>query len=93
MKIPPLWLRLRVLDAGRKKISLWIPLFIAGPIFMIICAFFFPLVFIAALILWQDGKGKPLLMAVPMFIYLFFQAKGLNLYVKSGEEQIYVRIK
>ena len=93
MKLPPLWLRLRVLDAGRRKISLWVPLFIVGPIFMILCAFFFPLILIAALYLWQYGKGKLLLMAVPMFIYLFFQAKGLNLYVKSGEEQIYMKIK
>jgi hypothetical protein len=93
MKLPPLWLRLRVLDEGRKKISLWVPLFIAGPIFMIICIFFFPFVFIAALYLWQDGKGKSLLMAVPMLIYLFFQAKGLKLDIKAGEEQIYLFIK
>jgi hypothetical protein len=93
MKIPPLWLRLRVLDAGRKKISLWLPLFILGPLFMFVCFLFFPLVLVVALYLWQDGKGKPLLMAVPMLIYLFYHAKGLKLNVISGEENIYVEIK
>ena len=93
MKIPPFWIRLRIVESGKKRISLWLPLFIIGPIVLIVGIILSPLVLIAALILWRSGKGRPLLLGLPMITYLICCMRGLVLDVNSDRNQVFIKVK
>ncbi len=90
MIYPPLILRIRIMEAGRKKIGLWLPLFLMWPFMLVISILLLPLVLIVSLILWPSGKGKKIILAFPLIFNLICNMRGLRFDVKGSNDNVYV---
>ena len=91
MNWPPCIMRLRIRNQKR-RVSLWLPMFL---ILIIIVAFaiaLFPIVLVASAVLWRSGKGKPLLLAGPAILKVLFALRGLEVYVEQRSEQVFISI-
>ena len=92
MNWPPLLLRLRIANQ-RRRLGLWLPLFLVWVILAVIAIPLVPLVLIAALILWPFGWGKLLLLFGPAIFRCLCALHGLEVDVKEGEQIILVSFK
>ena len=89
----PLTINLRIKNPEGKGFRLWLPLFLIGPFTLILVLAFSPIVLLLSLILWPSGRGKRLLMAAPLTLYLFCHLRGMMVDIDSGEEKVYINIK
>ena len=89
----PLMLRIRIKNPEGKGFGLWLPLFLIWPIGLVLVLAFAPIVLLLSLILWPFGKGRPLLLAAPMTLYLICHLRGLMVDVKNDEEQVFVKFQ
>lgn len=87
MMLPPVWMRLRIVEGGKNKLRLWFPFVLIWLVFLILMIILSPLVLLASLILWGYGLGKKLLMVGPMLFYVLCALHGLNIQVDSVENQ------
>ncbi len=68
----PLTLKLRIKKKNGKIFNLWFPTFLIWLLLLPLFILLAPLVLIVSLLLWQSGKGKPLLESFFMFSGLIF---------------------
>lgn len=87
MMLPPLWMRLRIVEGGRTRLRLWLPFVLIWLVFLILLIILSPLVLLASFILWGYGLGKKLLIAGPMLFNVLCALHGLNIQVKSVDNQ------
>jgi len=88
----PVLLRIRVRNEDHRGINLWLPIFLLWLIVLPLLIALLPLVLIAALILWHSGKGKPILCGYFMIFRLIGYLSGLKIDVRSGDNNIYIRL-
>jgi len=88
----PLTINLRIKNPDGKGFRFWLPLFLIWPFVLILVLAFAPPVLLLSLILWPSGRGKKLLMAAPLTLYLFCHLRGIMVDI-SGEEEVYINIK
>ncbi|HER00083.1 MAG TPA: hypothetical protein ENO22_12155 [candidate division Zixibacteria bacterium] len=93
MIYPPLILRIRIGEGGRKKIGLWLPLILLWPFVLIFGVILFPLILLISLLTWYSGKGKKLLFGLPVLFYLICHVRGLRVDVKSTTDNVYVNFQ
>jgi hypothetical protein len=93
MTYPPLTLRIRIVEAGRKKFGLWIPLFLIWPFALIFGIILFPLILLISLLTWPSGKGKKLLFGLPLLFYLICHMRGLRVDVRSATDNVFVNFQ
>jgi hypothetical protein len=86
-------MRLRIINPEH-KISLWLPLFLLAPIFIVILLALLPLALLAAIVLLPFGWGKILLM-VPAALAILCSARGLEVEVenKNNNERMLISVK
>jgi len=87
MILPPLWMRLRIVEGGRTKFRLWLPFVLIWLIFLVLMIILSPLVLLASSILWGHGLGKKILMAGPMLFNVLCALHGLNIQIESVDNQ------
>jgi hypothetical protein len=85
----PLFMRLRV---GRNpdKYGLLLPIFLVWILLFALMLVLLPFVLIAALLTWQSGKGKLLLLTYPLLISLLFKLSGLHIEVGGRKENVLI---
>lgn len=92
MNCPPLLLHLDISKQHRRT-ALWIPLFLIWPILAALAIVLLPLILIAALVLWQFGWGKPVLLFVPLVCSCICALRGLEVDLKQGNRVLLISFK
>lgn len=85
---PPLFMKIHVVENGKTKIRLWIPIFIVWLILLVLAIALAPLIIIVALILWPRSLGKKILLLGPAFFYLLGSMRGLNILTQNPKDQV-----
>lgn len=93
MTLPPLWMKIRVVEAGKTKLRLWFPVVLVWLVLLVLAVVLFPFILLASLILWRQGIGKKLLMFGPMFFYLLSTLHGLNIQTESIDSQFSISFR
>ena len=91
MMWPPSVLRIRVIRAGRRSFSVWLPLFLVWPAVLALCLALFPLAVLVAIALWRQGHGKAVLLAGPLALCCFCALRGLSIEKEGAQSSILVR--
>jgi len=92
MTRPPLVLRVRVVEDGRRKVRLWIPLFLLWPGVLLLLVALAPFAVVAALVLWRKGTGRRILLAAPLCVDALCAMRGLEVNVVDKDDRVYVSI-
>jgi hypothetical protein len=91
MNFPPLLMRLGV--GGRRRFSIWLPLFLLWPVAAALAIVLAPLVLLAALILWPLVWGKLLLLSGPMLLGVLCALRGLELELNQGSRLLQISFR
>lgn len=83
----PMVMGIRIIEKARRKLRLFFPIILVWILLFTILIAFFPLVLIAALILWPGGQGRLLLAGYFMLFSLIFSLSGLHIQVEDRENQ------
>lgn len=87
MIFPPSIARIQVIDEGRRRINLWLPLILIWPVLLALGVVLAPLVLIAALATWPR-YGRILLYGGPQFFGMFCALRGLRAQVADGRNHV-----
>jgi hypothetical protein len=93
MRLPPLSMKIRVVEAGKTKLRLWFPVVLVWLVLLVLAVVLFPFILLASLILWRQSIGKKLLMFGPMFFYLLSTLHGLNIQTESIDNQFSISFR
>jgi len=93
MTLPPLSMKIRVVEGGKNKLRLWFPVVLVWLVLLVLAIVLSPLILLASLILWRQGIGKKLLMFGPMFFYLLSTLHGLNIQTESIDSQFSISFR
>jgi hypothetical protein len=88
MRMPPVSMKIRIVEGGKNKLRLWFPLILIWGVLLVLAIVLSPLILLASLILWRQGTGKKLLMFGPMFFYLLSTLHDLNIQTESIDNQV-----
>jgi hypothetical protein len=91
MNYPPMLLRLNI--SGKRRFSLWLPLFLLWPVVTALVIALAPLVLLAALILRPFVWGKLLLLSGPMLFGVLCALRGLELELNQGNRLMLVSFR
>jgi hypothetical protein len=91
MNYPPVLLRLNI--SGKRRFSLWLPLFLLWPVAAAVAIVLAPLVLLAALILRPFVWGKLLLLSGPMLFGVLCALRGLELELNQGNRLMLVSFR
>jgi uncharacterized membrane protein len=89
---PPVFVRLKVTEHGKKKASLWLPVFLLWPLALLLLPLI-PLLLLVGLILSFTAKGRLALGAGLALASLPFCLSGLEIDVEEPEKRSKVFIK
>ncbi len=87
----PLWMRLKVIEENKKKVSLWLPLFLVWLLLLPLVILLIPFLLLAALITWQKGYGKMILMALPMLWSVLAGLSGMRVEVEKKGSIVFMQ--
>ena len=88
MILPPSILRLRVVEGGRKRVDLWLPLFLIWPVLAAAWVALLPVSAVVAVVHWKEGWGRRLLLGGPLLFYVFCRLRGLRVEVEEPETDV-----
>ncbi len=71
---------------------MWLPLFLLWPAAVLIALIVYPVLLVAAIILWRKGLGKTLLLSGPHLFRLFCGLRGLRVDVKQERQRVVVAL-
>jgi hypothetical protein len=91
MNCPPLLMRLGIY--GRRRFSLWLPLFLLWPVAAAVAIVLAPLVLLLALILWPIVWGKLLLLSGPLLFRCLCALRGLEVNLNRGNRLLRVSFR
>jgi hypothetical protein len=92
MNYPPLLIRLGI-GGQRRRLSLWLPLFLLWPVAVAVAIVLAPLVLLGALLLWPFVWGKLLLLSGPMLFGAFCALRGLEVDINRGNRLLLVSFR
>ncbi len=93
MRLPPLSMKIRVVEGGKNKLRLWFPVVLIWLVLLALAIVLSPFILLASLILWRHGNGKKLLMIGPMFFFLLSTLHGLNIQTESIDSQFSISFR
>ena len=88
----PSMLRVRIRSSNR-RFGLWLPLFLAWPLIVLVALALLPMVLVLGLLLWRVGWGRPLLLAGPRVFGLLHGLRGLMIDIESPSGRVYVALR
>ncbi len=87
MILPTTFMRIRIVEGGRRKIGLWLPLFLVWPA---VIAFMIALAPIALIVCVVWPTGRRFMIAGPRIVAACWAMRGLHVRVKDGKDQVYI---
>ena len=92
MMVPPSILRLLVCRPGRRRINLWIPVFMIWPGLVGLWVALLPVHLLLGAALWRTGAGKWILCGPPRAFAVFCCARGLEMSFENVTERVVVQL-
>ena len=98
MNWPSTVLRVRIVNGGRRRVNLWIPLFLVWLLFLVPVLLLLPLVFLVGLLLSRSGgagewrRTKAALNLVLFVLFLPVRVRGLCVDINEPDESVLVKI-
>ena len=89
--LPPVFLRLRVQD-DKRRIRLWIPLIVLWPVIAVVVLLGTPVAVLVAVRSGHRLRGRSVLLAGPLLLYVLASLRGLRCDVISGEDRVFISI-
>ena len=90
MTWPPSLARIRIVESGRKKLGLWLPLLLVWPVAVLVWLTLLPAIVLLAALLWPRGKGKLVLLGGPRAFWVFCALRGLSVHADDGDSSVSV---
>jgi hypothetical protein len=87
MMYPPSIARIRIVNHGRRRISLWLPLILLWPLALAVGVALAPVIIIVAFVTWRR-YGRMLLFGGPQLFRLLCALRGLRVKVEDGRERV-----
>ena len=82
----PAVISIRILEKGKRKLSLWLPMFILWPIALGLLGIAFVLAYIACLVSGAFQRGALLLPMLKGLFQIFSAMRGLKAEIRNEEE-------
>jgi hypothetical protein len=92
MMLPPAILRLRVVENKRRKIALWLPIFLLWPPLFLLIVASLPLILVLALAFWWHTKARKVVKSIVPVFDAICSLRGLTVDVESEEEKVLIKI-
>lgn len=92
MMLPPATMRLRIVEGGRKKIGLWLPIFLLWPLLLVVVLLAVPLYLVLLLVSPFVPKANKVVKAIPAIYSVICALKGLTVDVKDENENVLIKI-
>jgi hypothetical protein len=92
MMLPPAILRLRVVENKRRKIALWLPIFLLWPPLLLLIVASLPLILLLALAFWWHTKVRKVVRSLVPVFGAVCSLRGLTVDVKSEKEEVLIKI-
>ena len=89
MTLPPAFLRVRVQN-DKRRIRLWIPLVLLWPVVVVVVLLGVPIAMLVRS--GHRARGRSVLLAGPLLLYVLASLRGLRFNAASGEEHVFVSI-
>ncbi len=91
MTRPPLWMKIRIRNEEH-KFGLWLPLFLLLPLAFVILIILSPLIILGLIIFWDSGWSEWALKVLWAAIVSFWTMRGLEVDVRTGEQNVYISV-
>ncbi len=92
MMLPPAILRLRVVENNRRKIALWLPIFLLWPPLFLLIGASLPLILVLALAFWWHPKARKVVKSIPAVFEVICSLKGFTIDIEDEEDEIFIKI-
>ena len=89
--LPPMFLRVRV-QGNKRRIRLWIPLIVLWPVIAVVVLLGMPVALVVAARSGYRTRGRSVLLAGPLLLYVLASLRGLRFDVASGEDRVFISI-
>ena len=93
MRFPPYLMKLHIRNK-RHAFAIWLPLFIIGPIFLVLllalCLIVLPFALLSLLVTWRWQWTRTVFVSVPVFIRILCALPGTRVDVEDGNERFAV---
>ena len=89
--LPPVFLRVRV-QGDKRRIRLWIPLIVLWPVIAVVVLLGTPVALLVAARSGHRTRGRSVLLAGPLLLYVLASLRGLRCNVVSGEDRVFISI-
>ena len=89
--LPPMFLRVRV-QGDKRRIRLWIPLIVLWPVIAVVVLLGMPVALVVAARSGYRTRGRSVLLAGPLLLYVLASLRGLRCDVASGEDRVFISI-
>lgn len=89
MIFPPSILRIRTVKKGKKKLGLWLPVFLLWPVILGLLVLLFAL----AICLRRGAKGRMILAGLPQLFVAACALRGLKVDVEQDDQRIQVSLR
>ncbi len=89
----PLLMRIHIVEEGKKKVRLILPLFIVWLLLLPLLLLLTPLVLLAALVFWPSGNGRTILRAGPVLLSMISALSNLHIDVEGKGHKTLIWLK
>ena len=79
----PMLMRLKIVEQGRKKVNLWLPVFIAWILLFALLILFLPIALVVAVVTWGRGRGRIVLAVYPMLVSILVNLSDLHIEIEG----------
>lgn len=93
MIFPPSILRIRIVKKGKKKLGLWLPVFLLWPVILALLVLLLPLLFVLAICLRRGAKGRMIVGGLPQLLVIACALRGLKVDVEEDDQRIQVSLR
>ena len=90
--IPPWLIHLRIRRSGRRRIGLWVPVFLFWPLIWLLALVAMALALVVGIIVAPWGWARPVICLVPWLMRMLSASKGLRLQVAGDDSEFCLRV-
>ena len=93
MNPPPAIMRVRIIEQGRKRLCLWLPLFLLWPIGLLVLILLSPLLVLLALLRSYSPGPRRLFEATVAFFEILAALRELEIEVEDEDRYVLIRFR
>lgn len=84
----PMIMKIHIHERGKKRINLFLPMFLLWILFFLILVILSPLFLLVGLVAWSRGYGRTFLFTFPMVFAVLWAMSGLRIHIEDGDKKI-----